>query len=145
MLAQQIASDCRTEVRDLHAFFTGWFCGTLEATDAVWASIEAVIAPGFHLITPGGALLSREALLAGLRPLHGQHGPGPNFAIEIRDFHCRRFDDETVLVTYEEWQVLRGVETGRLSTALLERTPAARNRVRWLHVHETALGSDAAR
>lgn len=139
MLDEQTAFDCRTEVEDLHRFFTDWFNGAQPDTDATWSMFEHVMAPGFALVTPGGQLLERAALLESLRPLHGQHPPEAEFAISIRGFAVRHIGAEVVVATYEEWQTLNGAERGRLSTAAFERNPAMPNRVRWLHVHETWL------
>jgi len=139
MLDQQIAFDCETEINDLHRFFTDWFNGAIPDTDATWSAFENVMGPGFALVSPGGVVLARAALLESLRPLHGQHAPDVGFRISIRGFTCRRIGSETILVTYEEWQSANGAEKGRLSTALFERNPAMPNRVQWMHVHETWL------
>lgn len=139
MIEQQVALDCRTEIVELHRFFTEWFNGARADTDATWAALEHGLAPDFVLVTPYGTVLERDALLASLRPLHGQHGPEAGFEIGIRGFACRHVDAHMAIVTYEEWQTFEGVEKGRLSTAVFERHPAMPNRVRWLSVHETWL------
>jgi hypothetical protein len=141
---QQVAFDCRTEIIELHRFFTWWFSGELPNTDAAWSALENGLAPDFALITPHGTRVERDPLLTSLRPLHGQHGPAAGFKISIRNYDCRHVDDGLVLATYEEWQTLHGQETGRLSTALFERNPAMPNGVRWLHVHETWLPTSDA-
>jgi hypothetical protein len=143
MLDPQIAFDCRTEIIELHRFFTEWFGGVLPDTDATWSALENGLAPGFVLVTPAGDALERDALLASLRPLHGQHGPEVAFRIGIRNYACRHVDDGVVIATYEEWQTLGGKEQGRFSTAVFERNPGMPNRVRWLHVHETWLPRSA--
>lgn len=144
MLEQQVAFDCRTEIVELHRFFTEWFNGVLPDTDATWSALENGLAPGFVLVTPYGTVLERDALLASLRPTNGQHGPEAGFKIGIRNFTCRHVGEHTVVVTYEEWQTLDGRETGRISTAVFERNPGMPNRVRWLAVHETWLPSPDA-
>ena len=136
MLEQQVAFDCRSEIEELHRFFTAWFNGSSPADDATWATLENVIAPGFVLVTPYGTVLERAALLASLRPMHGHHAAEAGFAISVRDVRCRHVAADTVVVTYEEWQTLHGEEKGRISTAVFERNPAMPNRVRWLAVHE---------
>ncbi|MDA1194243.1 MAG: DUF4440 domain-containing protein [Planctomycetota bacterium] len=142
MLDQQVAFDCRTEIIELHRFFTEWLGGVIPDTDATWSALENGLAPTFALITPRGDILEREPLLASLRPMHGRHAPEAGFKISIRAYACRHVDDDLIVVTYEEWQTLHGAETGRVSTAVFERNPAMPNRVRWLHVHETALPAD---
>lgn len=142
MLNQQIAHDCKTEVIEAHRFFTEWFTGVLPDTDATWAALEDTLAPGFVLVTPGGRLIEREALLQGIRANHGQH-EDTGFEIWIENFECRLIEGDVVVATYEEWQTLGDDTTGRLSTAIFERNPAMPNHVRWLHVHETWLPSSA--
>ncbi len=139
MFDQQVAFDCRTEIVELHRFFTEWFNGVLPDTDATWSALENGLSPDFTLITPHGSVLAREPLLASLRPLNGQHDAEAGFKIGIENFTCRHIDNEIVVVTYEEWQDLHGERKGRYSTAIFERNPGMPNRVRWLHVHETWL------
>ena len=143
MFDQQVAFDCRTEIVELHRFFTEWFTGVLPDTDATWSAFENTLAPGFVLVTPQGTVFERDALLADLRPMHARHDPATGFKIGVRAFEARHVDDRMAIVTYEEWQTLEGVERGRISTAVFERNPAMPNRVRWLAVHETWL-PDAA-
>lgn len=142
MLEQQVAFDCRTEIEELHRFFTDWFNGAIADTDATWAALENGLAPDFILVTPYGRVLAREALLTSLRPLNGQHDTAAGFKIWIRNFTCRHIAEHTVVVTYEEWQTLHGKETGRISTAVFERNAAMPNRVRWVSVHETWLSRE---
>ena len=143
MFDQQVAFDCRTEIVELHRFFTEWMGGVLPDTDATWSGLENGLAPGFTLVTPEGVVHERDALLASLRLSHGRYAPERGFKIGIRNFTCRHVEEHTVVVTYEEWQVLDGAERGRISTAVFERNPAMPNRVRWLHVHETWLPTAA--
>ncbi len=144
MLEQQVAFDCRTEIVELHRFFTAWFNGDLPDTDETWAALENGLAPAFVLVTPYGTVLERDALLTSLRPMHAQHGPEAGFEIGIRNFVCRHVGEHTAIVTYEEWQTLHGEEKGRISTAVFERNPAMPNRVRWLSVHECWLPDSGA-
>lgn len=143
MIEQQVAFDCRTEIVELHRFFTEWFTGVLPDTDATWSAFENTLAPGFVLVSPDGMVLEREPLLASLRPMHGSHGAEAGFNIGIRNFTCRHVGTRSVIVTYEEWQTLHGEEKARISTAVFERNPAMPNRVRWLAVHETWLPASA--
>lgn len=71
------------EIADLHEFFEGWLGGELDATDEVFARVENALASDFHIITPRGDLMDREALLQTLRQGHGSRS-GETFRIWIR-------------------------------------------------------------
>lgn len=126
---------CKTEVEELHRFFEGWFVGTLERSDEVFAGLPEVLAEGFAIIGPKGRLVEREDLLAELRRAHGAWQPLGG-SLRIENFRHRRSVEGVHVVTYEEHQEQGGVESARLSTALLRDAPRG---LRWLHVHETWL------
>lgn len=131
------AGRCRDEVVALHAFFEGWFRGTLAKDDETWARCADALADDFELVPPNGVPLDREALLAALRDAHGSRPP--HFTIEIRDVRVRPLAEGLSLVVYEEWQ--RETDgapwAARTSTALLERSDDAPRGFGWRHVHET--------
>lgn len=124
----------RDEIRELHEVFEGWLAG---AEGASLGAAEDALAPDFRLISPGGELLERAPLLAGLSGARGGRGPG--FRIEVRAVTARELGSSgLVLATYEEWQDQDGAERiGRLSSALLR--SRAEEGFDWLHVHETWL------
>ena len=43
---------------------------------------------------------------------------------------------DTPVGTYEEWQTVDDVTTGRVSTAVMVPEPDTPNGLRWLHLHE---------
>lgn len=139
MDTREIALQCQTEIVELHRFFVGWFNGDLPDTDAAWSQFENAVDPDFTLISPDGMVLAREVLLGALRGRNASHPPEDGFHIWIKNFTCRHAGETHVVVTYEEWQRLKGEERARLSTAVFVRRPSTPNGVRWLHVHETWL------
>ena len=128
----------RSEIVDLHVFFEGWLGGTLPDDDATFARVGRVLAPGFILVTPGGVVLERGELLAGLRDGHGSR---PGLEIGIEDPLLRSVSSDVVVTTYVERHRVEDKETRRLSSALF-RTPAGGGPWMWLHVHETWLPAD---
>lgn len=121
----------RLEIEEIHAAFEAWLAGREGAS---LARAESVLAEGFRLVSPGGVLVEREPLLAGLKGARGKLGA--DFRIEVRAVDARELGEDLVLATYEEWQDGLG-RLGRQSSALLR--ARSEGGVDWLHVHETWL------
>ena len=130
---------CRREVIELHRFFQDWFRGDLEPTDEAFARFESVIAEGFVIIGPSGRITERPALVDGLRRGHGGWRGDEGSRIWIEDVRLHRVEGEVAVLTYEEWQKVRGEVRGRLSSVLFRAREGTPNGVEWLHVHETWL------
>lgn len=134
-MAPPLESLVREEIEDLHAFFVGWFSGTLEQS-VFDSAFMARMDPELVLIPPAGNVLELDELEAGLRK---GHGANPDFRIAIQNVRVLRSWDHHVLAIYEEWQ--RGARqstpsnNGRVATVLFRRS----ERLTWLHVHETWL------
>jgi hypothetical protein len=125
------------EIVALHDFFVGWLSGTLPATDATYARLVDTMAPEFAMVTPGGASIPRERLLAQLRAAHGSR---PGWTIWIERAELRAAQGGLTVATYEEWQRhADGMVTGRLSSVVFREQPGTPNGLVWLHVHETWL------
>ena len=126
---------CRDEVLELHRFFQDWFNAVLEPDG--FSRFADVMADGFVIVTPEGRLRDLGELSDGLRRAHGAwKGEG---RIWIEDVRLHRVEGDVAVVTYEEWQDVRGEIKGRLSTALFRRREGIPNGVEWLHVHEVWL------
>lgn len=136
--APTVAERAEKEVTELHAFFEGWFNGTVENTDAVYARLTDVLADGFAIISPAGKLTERAELVDGLRAGYSPEGTEP-IHIWIEDFQLRHELGDTVVVTYQEWQQRGSTQRGRLSTAVLHERPGAPNGLEWILVHSTWL------
>lgn len=134
------AAACRQEVEALHDFFAAWFQGQLPATEANFARFAGAMHPDFHIIAPSGELTALPELAARLRTAHGRQ---PTIAIWTTNHRCHFQFGDQALVSYEEWQSNGATRTGRLSTALLQLDATAPAGIRWLHVHETWLPSQA--
>jgi hypothetical protein len=135
------ATVVREEIDDLHRFFQEWFLGERPGTDAEFARVEQALEDSFALVSPNGTLLEREALLDRLKSSHGKRA-GESFRIWVRAVRLRDEIGPRLLVSYEEWQETDDGVTARQSTAWFAVTPGEtveRERLRWVHVHETWL------
>lgn len=133
-----LAVAARAEIEALHAFFVGWFRGTLSNDEDTFArGFARRFEPGFLLIPPAGTLLPLARLS---RMIRAGYGTNPDFAIEIRDVTLRREIGKVAVVTYQEWQrnakSSQPANNGRVATALLQPDRVAPGGFAWLHLHE---------
>lgn len=137
--SEPLTQACALEVEALHRFFEEWFTGRLENTEEEFSRLEGALAPGFEIVTPGGATLDRASLIKSLRAAHGKEVASPDsktpFRIWTRPLSVRSLSADFMIVQYEEWQERAGEARGRISSAVLERVSPSR--MRWHHVHET--------
>lgn len=136
----EMLESCRREIRELHAFFQGWFRGELEDSDASYARFGDVLASDFEIVSPEGRRTPRRDLVAALRTTHGKDAPTAR--IWTQSERIRPIGDGLWLATYEEWQEQSGSETRRISSALFRGRTDTPNGVEWLHVHETWIDGD---
>ena len=126
------------EITRLHDFFTHWFAGTIENSNALFdTEVSDCLVDGFVNIQPAGTMLSRDILLEQIRSGYGKN-PAFNISVENVRLH-HHMPGGILLVTYEEYQqgaMNSAAENGRLSTALLKPVDG---KFEWLWVHETAL------
>jgi len=126
----------RHEVVSLHEFFVGWLTGSLVESDEVFGRFVDALHPEFSMIPASGMVLDRDAVLASVRAGHGT--ADASLAIEIRDVVECLISGDAVVVRYEEWQFIGGgVDSRRVSSAVLVRSPGTGDAVRWRHLHET--------
>ncbi|MEL7206926.1 MAG: DUF4440 domain-containing protein [Actinomycetota bacterium] len=121
------------EIVALHVEFDRWFDGESPSLERV----ERTLAADFLFVAPSGAVLVRDAVLAGLAD--ARRTGSRHIRIEHPTVRWRR--GEVITATYEEWQSLPGDggETARLSTVVMEADLDAPAGLRWLAVHETWL------
>jgi hypothetical protein len=127
-------------IRQLHALFQSWFRG--EGPADAMEQFERSLDPHFRMVTPSGAVLERDALLAHLS--HSRAQRPPDHRVATRAEHgvtAGHLADGTpwVLMHYEEWVGSGEAQRGRQSSALLVADEHALAGWRWLHVHETWL------
>jgi len=91
-----------------------------------------VLDESFVMITPEGRSVPCETVRSVIEAAYGR---GP-MTIEIRNAAVH---PTAAFGTYEEWHTDGGVETGRVSTAVMGSDLAAPNGLRWLHLQETWL------
>ncbi|MCR9247402.1 MAG: DUF1080 domain-containing protein [bacterium] len=138
----ELTTRCAREIVELHQFFEDWFAGRIPANDETFARFADVLHPEFHIVGTSGKVLDRAAILEFVRRGHGRSaGAATPSVIEVRNVQWRSSLDGGHVLTYEEWQGQGHADSGRTSTVLFRRDPAAPNGLRWLHVHETRLGS----
>lgn len=128
------AAVVRREIDEFHAFFEQWLPGRMPDTDAVFARVEAVLAPDFTLVDPGGHEADRATMAQILRGLWNTR---PKVHIWIEQFQLLLDAPPLLVARYEEWQVGSAGDTVRISTAIFRRHAAAPNGVQWVRVHET--------
>ncbi len=139
-----IVKGAAAEIRDLHVFLVGWLAGDLPRDGDTFARFAGVMAPGFVIVSPNGAVTRRGDLLAELEAAHGNRGDAePPFTIRIEKTTPVHVRGDTALVAYQEWQDLPGGTTARQSSALFGRAPDAPHGVHWLHLHETWIAGHA--
>ncbi|GAB4518067.1 MAG: hypothetical protein OHK0046_25350 [Anaerolineae bacterium] len=127
--------DYAQEIIDLHQFFEDWFNARLE--QSAFSRFADTMAAHFVIISPGGQLSERPALLDGLRAAYGQR---PGLRIWIENIRLRHQQNTLLIVTYEEWQQHNdSPPTARLSTVVFQQEAAMPHGLMWLHVHETWL------
>ncbi len=122
-------AEFETEVRELHAFFERWFAGTAEPTELRRLD---VLDDSFHMIGPDGRLRTVNQVRSAIEDAYG-HRP---MLIEIRNV---RVHPSASVGTYEEWQTIDGLVTGRTSSAVMASDRSTPNGLRWMHLHETWL------
>lgn len=91
-----------------------------------------VLADSFVMIGPDGRSSDAEQVRAFVEGAYGRRPTG----FEIRNVAVR---PDAPVGTYEEWQTVDGVATGRISTAVMVPDPGMPNGLRWVHLHETWL------
>lgn len=118
------------EVIALHAVFEAWL-GDGPA-DGALERIADAFGPTFHLVTPDGRLLDRDAVLRWLSGARGERGPGLRIVAEEVTALPPPAQGLSMISYVERQWTIRG-ETARRSVALLrDGTPP-----RWLMVCET--------
>ena len=123
------AASFEAEVRELHAFFERWYSGAAALSEF---SRMDVLADSFVLIGADGRSSNVEQVRAFVETAYGCRPTG----FTIRNVAVR---PHAPVGTYEEWQTVGDVSTGRISTAVMMPDPGTPNGLRWVHLHETWL------
>ena len=128
----EIGSLVEKEIVELHEFFEGWFCGRLTGNEI--SVLDNVIHDEFILITPQADQIDKSRLK---EIISSNHGKISDQKIWVENISIRSTFDGVILATYNECQKKNDVETCRLSSVLFKKDDSARNKIRWLHLHET--------
>jgi hypothetical protein len=124
-----LATAATDEIKALHAAFVELFAG--RSSDL--GRCAAALAADFEMVTPEGACLGREAVLAGLRTARAD----ADFRITISAIRPIWDRGDSVLLQYVEQQYRDGRTNWRRSTALFEALAEAPCGVVWRYLHET--------
>ena len=123
-----------TEIIAFHDFFVAWLTGKAEG-QALDREMADRLAPGFTIVAPSGAVMSRDELLSAFASFHGAK---PNIRIKVRDVVIHHHLTGHVIASYTEWQRAGDSQNGRQSTVVMtDRAP-----FRWLSVHESGLSPE---
>lgn len=135
---------CEEEIRRLHKFFVDWFSGSLRNSDEEFQKGVACFGANCHLITPKGEKCEHKHLLESIRNAHGVH-QGNEFQIVIKNCQLLYQHENTLAMTYEEWQHLNSSTTARISTVIFHESSHEKSKechLEWVHVHETWMPVD---
>ncbi|MFJ1455478.1 DUF4440 domain-containing protein [Nocardia sp. N2S4-5] len=121
------------EVEALHADLSCWLGG--EAASEVFDRFAAQQHPDLSVVTVSGTVIARTALLEGLA---AARNTAPGLVIEVTDIEPLVTTGDYVLTRFRERHRRAGAADDRVTTAMLQRDPHARNGLRWRAVHETA-------
>ncbi len=128
----------REEIEGLHEFFVGWFSGQLPE-DVFQHRFLDRFSGDLVFVPPAGTLLGLPDLADAVR---AGYATNPDFRVRIRNVQLHREIEGHILATYEEWQrnalASTPPDNGRRATVLFR----ARDRLTWLHIHETWLPPD---
>ncbi len=117
-------------VERLHADLATWLGS--QARAEVFERFAAAQHERFSMVTTGGEVLGRDALIASLR---GARNAVPGLVIEVSDVEELLRSGGVAVVRFLETHRAAGNVTRRRVTAVL--TTDAPEAVRWLTVHET--------
>ncbi len=126
----ELFSAVSSEIIELHNVFERWFCG--DGPDHL-DRVEAVLAPEFSMVAPGGILVQRSEVMANLEDARGLHQIRIKIARQDLIWHSA----DAVLAGYDEIQHHASFTTRRRSTGLFSRADTAPNGLVWRHLHET--------
>lgn len=128
------------EIRELHAFFSSWYRGTIDNSDRSFSRVEDVLAPEFTLITADGYVVARDQLLGLLR---SEYATKSDIEMWVENIQLRLATDDIILANYEEHGTTMSRKQSTLITAVLRKNPKQQNGLEWIHIHESRLPSQA--
>ncbi|MEM8706188.1 MAG: DUF4440 domain-containing protein [Actinomycetota bacterium] len=121
------------EIDQLHAFFEGYFLGTIAVDDT--GRFADVLDDGFTIVGPHGETSSRDETLAMVRQGHAHTS---DMTIRCVDHRLVHADGDTTVATYvEEHHWTDGRANRRLATVVFTADVTMPNGLRWVRVHET--------
>lgn len=120
------------EIAEHHEVIEGWLRGT--ADPSALRTFVAAHDPDFTLCGPDGTVAGLPEVAAMVERAYGAE---PGLEIRIRDVRVVAESGGLVVALYEEHQRTPAGSTARRSTVVFGTDPAARNGLRWRHLHET--------
>lgn len=124
-------------VHHVHALIHTIFTTPAPASGAAIAELMPVFAQSLSMVTTGGDIVGRDQIA---QMFTGAAGARPGLEIRVSDVQVVWQQGASVALRYQEVHRLQGVETARLSLAIIEVGPTG---ARWHCLHETAINGPA--
>jgi hypothetical protein len=135
----EFSNSIAAEVHDLHQFFQDWFNGVVTKDEITFSRVATVWTGEFTLIDPKNEMHNAACLLSETFSLHGAF---PQLKIDIRNLIVRVNPlTQAAIAIYEEWHTNVSEIEGRLCSATIVYAPNDATKIRWLHIHESAIAS----
>ncbi|RAJ37223.1 DUF4440 domain-containing protein [Pedobacter cryoconitis] len=109
-----------------------WFRSDVEGNKAGEDAILRKFHPDFIMITPGGVAVNFEELSAWLPTVYGVK---PDISVEVTDIKAQYVQNDSVLMTYTEFQYREEGDNKRIASALFVR--GEDGQLKWHHLQET--------
>ncbi|OCW59463.1 DUF4440 domain-containing protein [Hoeflea olei] len=121
------------EVVNRHAFFVEWFTG--RASEAELDTSLRAFAPDMVMIEPDASTIGQAEICAMIRAARGKRPH--DFSIRVDLVSARMVAEDTVIVIYDEHQVIDGEKSARRSSAVFSADADAPEGVVWRQLQET--------
>ena len=120
------------EIVELHDFFDGVFNGTRSDLER----LSGVLAEGFSLVGPSGAVMDRAGTIAAIEAAQGAR---LGLRVSTEDHALLVEQGGVIVASYVEVHTTDDEQTRRLTTVVFTTDRSAPNGLRWERVHETWL------
>lgn len=130
---------CEQEIRDLHAFLQQWSVGELPNTDDAYARFGDALAPDFSMVDTDGSVVSRDAIVGGVRGAHNRWPGGGSIGIgEVQPVMVQGDVAVLTYIEHHEFDAGEGRKMSmRRSSVTFHDDADGPNGVRWKHLQET--------
>jgi hypothetical protein len=128
------------EIDDLHRFFTLWFGGRVEKSEAHFARFRDALDPRFGQVNPKALYRDRARIVQDVWNNWNFLPGDPNLRIWVERVRVEHvLPGDHALCIYEEWSIHKGETIGRTCTGLLTRQAGTPTGIAWLAMHESVM------